>query len=409
MAKLRKLRVALAVAERGQIAAAARRLGVSQSAATRAVQALEEELGAELFHRSPRRLACTEAGHALTRRVARALAHLRAAEEVVLATAGPGRLASGPLSQQAADHELQALIAVGAGDTISAAARANGLSQPALNRSLRTLEIRLGLPLFLRTRDGLRPTPEGEELLRRTKLALTEIRQGVEELALLRGAAAGRARIGALPMSRTRLVPLAVERLLERFPAAEVAIVDGTYGSLLGSLRNGDLDVIVGTIRTPPPTEDIVSEELFRDDIVIVARAGHPVAAPGRPAPVLADCLDCGWVLPFKGVPLRTQFEAALAGAGLPAPQRLIETDSLAVVRALLMRSDRLAIVSRHQVDPEVALGVLTILPIPFPDVLRPVGLTLRRDYAPTPVTLTLLDALRAVAAEIGGPVPVAA
>ena len=61
MAKLRKLRVALAIAESGAIANAARQLGLSQPAVSRALQSLEAELGITLFHRSSRRLAASEA------------------------------------------------------------------------------------------------------------------------------------------------------------------------------------------------------------------------------------------------------------------------------------------------------------------------------------------------------------
>jgi DNA-binding transcriptional LysR family regulator len=59
LAKLRKLRAALTVARSGAVAAAAQELGLSQPAVTRAVQSLEQEIGAPLFHRSSRSLACT--------------------------------------------------------------------------------------------------------------------------------------------------------------------------------------------------------------------------------------------------------------------------------------------------------------------------------------------------------------
>lgn len=60
-----KLRIFMAVARRGSISEAARRLYVSHSTVSRAVAALEEELGAELFVRSNRNCVLTPAGEVL--------------------------------------------------------------------------------------------------------------------------------------------------------------------------------------------------------------------------------------------------------------------------------------------------------------------------------------------------------
>lgn len=396
--KLRKLRAALAVVRSGAVATAARALGLSQPAVTRAVQSLEQEIGASLFHRTSRALVCTEAGELLTARMARAQEHLRLAEAELAGPRSAENLAN-QLTLQAADHEFAAFVGVATEGTVSAAARASKLSQPALNRSLRALENRLGIALFHRTPRGMRLTPEGEILLRRTKLALAEIRQALEELEALKGAKGGYVRIGALPLTRVRLVPVAVENLLRTYRTAEIAIVDGTYESLLTALRLGDLDVLVGTIRRPAPIEGLMSEELFEDDIAVVAGAAHPLAA--RRSVELRDCLRSGWVLPFKNVPLRVHFEKMLDSAGLPRPQQVIESDSTVAVRTLLMSGDKLALLSRHQVHHEVGWGFLKILPVRLKSVLRPVGLTLRSDYAPTPLAEALLKELRTVAAEM--------
>jgi LysR family transcriptional regulator of gallate degradation len=306
---------------------------------------------------------------------------------------------SNQLTARAADHELSAFVGVATEGTVSAAARASRLSQPALNRSLRALENRLGVSLFHRTSGGMRLTPAGESLLRRTKLALAEIRQALEEVQALRGMKGGQIRIGALPLSRARLVPLAVDNLLRTYEAADIAIIDGTYESLVTALRLGDIDVLVGTIRRPAPVEGLVSEELFEDDIAVVVAADHPLAS--RHSVNLQDCVGWDWVLPFKNVPLRVQFEKMLDDAGLSRPQRVIESDSMVTVRTLLMSSQRLAILSRHQVHHEVGWGLLKVLPVRLKGVLRPVGITLRSDYAPTPLARALIAELRAVAAQI--------
>ncbi len=80
--------VFVAVAESGGFAAAARRLGVSKSAVSKRIALLEERLGAQLFHRSTRRVSLTEAGEHYFAHAVQALGAARDAEDAVLALQG---------------------------------------------------------------------------------------------------------------------------------------------------------------------------------------------------------------------------------------------------------------------------------------------------------------------------------
>jgi DNA-binding transcriptional LysR family regulator len=80
MDRFRELTTFVAVAEAGAFNAAARRLNASPSAVTRLVTALEARLGVQLFTRTTRQVALTEAGTRLITDAARILAELDAAE-----------------------------------------------------------------------------------------------------------------------------------------------------------------------------------------------------------------------------------------------------------------------------------------------------------------------------------------
>ena len=80
---LESLPVFVAVAEVLSFTSAAKRLGISPSAASQAIRALEERLGTTLFHRSTRSISLTEAGADYFAEVAPALARLnRSAQDV---------------------------------------------------------------------------------------------------------------------------------------------------------------------------------------------------------------------------------------------------------------------------------------------------------------------------------------
>lgn len=86
--------VFVAAAEAGSFSGAARRLGVSPSAVSQAIRALEERLGAPLFRRSTRSLGLTDVGRDYLLAAAPALVQLRQAAEEASGRAGrpSGRL-----------------------------------------------------------------------------------------------------------------------------------------------------------------------------------------------------------------------------------------------------------------------------------------------------------------------------
>ncbi len=55
--------------------------------------------------------------------------------------------------------------------------------------------------------------------------------------------------VGALPLGRTQILPLAIASLLARHPRLHVATVESPYDALAASLRSGDIDFILGALR----------------------------------------------------------------------------------------------------------------------------------------------------------------
>lgn len=104
---LDQLRIFIAVAEREHVTRAAEALGLTQSAASGAIAALEREFGTRLFHRVGRGIALTEAGHAF---IAEARAILNRADQAVLTMREIAGLTRGRLaikaSQTIANHYL---------------------------------------------------------------------------------------------------------------------------------------------------------------------------------------------------------------------------------------------------------------------------------------------------------------
>lgn len=399
--KLRQLRALYEVSKSESVSRAAHSLNLSQPAVTRSIKNLEKEFDVSLFSRTSRRMTLTDSGTVLLKRVERALTHLRQAE-IDLARSKRYKKTSESLhhlSRFSTNRELDAVIYTAENQSVSMAARQMGVSQPAVNRSLRTLEQRLGLNLFERTPHGMKATSEGNIVVLRSKIAYSEIHKAIEELANLKGSGKGSIKVGSLPLARVQLIPVTVNLFLKTNPDVRFSITEGMYESQIQKLSHGDIDLLVGTIRDSHSQEEITAHKLFDENSVLVARSNHPLLK--RKQLTLLDLKDASWVVPHPNVPMRDHMEKLFVKNDMAFPERYVETDSLVVVRSLLMESDRIALVSKREVYLDEKLGLVKELPISLNTPIRPVGFVTRTDFSPTPSLKKFIQCLNEVASDI--------
>ena len=396
---LRHLVLFDSVVRRGSVSAAARAAHLSQPAVTQAVGHIEAALGARLLQRSYSGLALTGVGNAAAQRIDRALEMLR---EAVGAVRGrPLDAAGSDLLSGITSTQLNALIVVVEEGAFARAARRAGRARAAVHRAARQLERSLGTALFEVTSFGVRPTREAEKLALRARLAFAEIAQAQAEVAAAQGIGSGATTIGAMPLARSVLVARAVLEFALVRPEHGISILDGPYESMLAALRRGLADVLVGALRDPVPYDDIVQEHLFDDPLAIVVGAQHALAGGGPPTP--AALARFPWIAPRRDSPLRRHFEALVGRLDRKRTVAPIECNSLIAARALLLASERVMLLSEHQIHHELATGQLVALPHPFGPVTRSIGLTVRRDWRPTEVQAELVAGLRRHARAVAG------
>jgi LysR family transcriptional regulator, regulator for genes of the gallate degradation pathway len=393
----RHLRVVVAVARCGSARGAAARVSLSLPAVSQAVIGVEKALGERLFDRGARGMFATEAGQVFIRRIERAIGYLNTGAQTI-AVRKPGSPSDALLSRLATTVQLRALVGVIEHGGYAPAARQLGVTQPNIHRAIRDLERMMERRLFQPSRFGASPTPEALVLARYTQLAFREIELGLEELRGLRGLQDGSIRIGALPLLRTRILPIAVTRLVEQYPDAQVTIMDAPYGELLNHLRHGRIDLILGALRDPSPGSDLQQEEFFREPLAIVVRAGHPLLKSR--ALDAARLARLEWIAPPAPTPARAQFAEFLRRRGLPLPKRIIECSSFITTRDLLVRGNRVALLSASQIDHEALAGELAIAMAELPGTERPIGVCTRADWSPTRMQSHFLTLIRGIAHE---------
>ncbi len=158
--------------------------------------------------------------------------------------------------------------------SVSQAAENLELSQSAVSMSLARLRKHFQDPLFVRTPDGMEPTPQMTELIE-----LLEKAEGLLETALVHRVAFHPAtsdrvfRVGATDMVRVTLLPELMRRLQAHARAVGVEVQDISEETPR-QLHAGRLDLALGFL--PSTSSGFCQQRLFRDRFVCAVRANHP-------------------------------------------------------------------------------------------------------------------------------------
>ena len=395
------LRAVREVAETGSVSRAAAVLFRAQSAVTRAVQEIEACIGAPLFDRKPTGMLPTPVGRTVLGRGERVfselgeLAHwcaVRQSRRRAVSDAGvPAYLLN--------TRRLQVFSTLARHRHMPSAARALGITQPAVSNAIRILENGAGLMLFHRDPRGLMLTREGDTFLLHVRRALNELRHVADDVFALRGSIQGVVTVGALPLGRTLILPQAVARVISRYPGVRVVTDESAYEPLVAGLRAGDIDFVLGALRDNDAVSGLENERLMSEDLVVLARHGHPLA--GVPNLTLKDLARAQWILPRVHSPARGLFEALFRRMKITPPMPAVETADLAMMRGLLLNTDMITTLSAQQLHYERASGQIVTLDVPMRETRRDIGLTLRAASTPSPAAHALIVAIREIAKEV--------
>jgi len=393
---LRHLRVFLAVSELKSITKASDFIFLSQPAITQAIAKLEASLGTSLFERNSNGMYLTLSGEAWKKRVHRAVDYLQNATTDIVKENHQLNATSKNLISMISTTQLKALVAVCEAQNFSIASRNLSISQSSVHRAARDLERLLGITLFEKNSLGIMATKAARTLSKATKLAFSELRQGMYEINALQFRDISTIAVGSMPLARTTILPKSILRFNDAHPDVNIKVIEGPYNDLLHHLRQGDIDIILGALRCPSPADDVIQEPLWSPPLSIIGRSNHPLT--GKEQISASELSQYAWIVPAEHTPTRTAFEAIFNDANVPMPSRLVESSSHILIRELLLESDRLTLLSADQIEREININLLEIIPFPLEHTRREVGLCVRKNWLPTLTQSHFLSMLRKTA-----------
>jgi len=381
----RQLKLFESVGRLNSVRRASEECNLSQPAVTQALAKLEQQIGAVLLERRASGSYLNELGEIFHRRTTRLFEQF---EQALIALGVPGGAETAPvIAKRISRSQARSLIAIVESGSFAQAAQTLELSQASLQRAARDLEGNLKKSIYYRTAAGVMVTPAGVEFGRRIKLATQEIEWGIQEIEAAQGSVASQIAIGAMPFGGSVLLASVLDEFVRANPKVDVKIVNESASEMLKRLRDGEVDFVIGLVQETKG-EDLANEALARTPYAIAARRGHKLAKQG--VVTVEDLLRYDWVVGTPGSSRRGCFERLFRGGA--APQTSIATSALAVIRHLLTRSDRLALMTSYELMHESDLAALPFGPIePAPAI----GVTMRAGWLPTKLHQDFIDLLR--------------
>ena len=300
---------------------------------------------------------------------------------------------SGAFTRRLRIRQLQVVIAIAEQQSLLAASRYLGISQPALLKALQEIEDTVGVKIFDRVSRGVVPNAYGNAILVRARAVLAELGKIGDDIMQISHQSAGTVVVGALPTAAAGILPATLALLRQRHPRLGIKILQGRTHELLPLLESGSPDVIVGRLYTPDTPDNFHREVLYNEPMSVLARAEHPIFRAGPNPSCMLRAYDL--VLPSMEQRIGQEIDQLLASLGDMIPAPLLRASSVSFIREFVLSGDVLTILPRLMMAGDLLRGTIRVVPVAISGPHRPAGLITLRHWPRAPGLKALEYALR--------------
>lgn len=227
-------------------------------------------------------------------------------------------------------RQLRTFLAVVEAGSLSAAARALNLTQPAVSLALRELERMLGQRLLERDGRHAVPTAAGRTLIEHARLVRASVDEAMAAMEAHRSGAVGRVRLGAGTASFLYELPPVLSAAKARMPGLEIVVATGRSPELLRQVAAAELDVAVVSA-APLPRSLHATELAAHEMLAIFPEAMAPERAAARPE----DLARWPLIMLAPGNSTRTLVDAWFARAQGGPPRAAMEMEMEEAIKVL--------------------------------------------------------------------------
>ena len=254
-------------------------------------------------------------------------------------------------------HALAVFLAVVDHGTMTAAAEAEGLAQPAISVHVRNLERFYGVPLMERSGRRVRPTDAGEVVAAYTRRLLglaDELGQAIADIENLRG---GRLVVGASATVAETWLPVILGEFRRNHPEVAVEVRLGNSDHILRMVRERSL--AFGIVGRPEDDPHLLAKPVFEDRLVLFVASDS--AYSSRSSIRLTDLMGEPFVLRELGSATREAVLACLKSTQ-SVPKEVVQLGSNEAVKRAVAAGLGIGILSERTLDVDVRAGDVSVL-----------------------------------------------
>lgn len=253
-------------------------------------------------------------------------------------------------------RQLEMFEAIERYGSLTLAAEALNVTQPAISLQMRKLEAQLDLALLERAGRGVTITEAGQEVLhqaRRINRVLDDLR---ENLRHFKGVQKGVLRI-AVVSTANYFIPEYLANFRKQHPGVEIDFRVANRDNILEMLASNESDLAI--TGQPPDDSDLIARPFKENPLVVIAPPDHPLA--GRTDIEPEDLVQYPFVVREPGSGTRAAMERAFLEHGLECRTSCVLSSNEAVKHAVQAQLG-LAVISRQTTELETETRRLTLL-----------------------------------------------
>jgi len=297
-------------------------------------------------------------------------------------------------------RDLRNFLAVYEHRHFGKAAKVNGLSQPAITKSIQRLENDFGMVLFDRSRSHVSPTAVCESVVSHAKTVLAELNELERVVQMLRGLEAGSLAVGVGPAMSESYVTEAFGSLAQDHPGVQFEIRVDHWKQLSQLLISGEIDLLIADLSDASGDDRFRVTPLPAQEFVWFCRRRHPLSE--KKLLTRKDLMQYPLATPRMPPWAVNWFQAVLAEGdettkcvALPS----IRCESYSTLKRIVLESECVSVALTATIQPELEQGLLTALSVEAPKLETNAGIVQMHHRTPSPLAVELVERIKALAA----------
>ena len=282
--------------------------------------------------------------------------------------------------QHATLRQLQIFAAAARTLSFARVAEQLGLTPGAVSFQIKQVEGHCGFPLFERVGRRVVLTEAGHDLLEHATVILQALDDADRRMQALKDVTGGNITIGLVSTAKY-IAPHMVSRFQAERPGVSIHLQDGNRRKVNEAVAKGEVDLAI--MGQPLDETEVLAEPFARHPRVLICAPTHPLANASNLR--LTDLAAGGFIAREEGAGTRALTEAFFRTMGF-APRVVMTSSSNETIKQAVMAGIGVALLSRHTIGLELALGLLRVLDVEGLPLMRSWYVAHRRSLPLLPV-----------------------